>query len=97
MRIYLSGSMASCMDTYKDKFNRAQLYLEEKGHIVINPATLPVGLDSNRYMPICLSMLDGADAICMIGDDWQESKGALLEKAYAEYQGKKVLKIPTFT
>lgn len=93
MRIYLSGSMASCMDTYKDKFNKAQLRLEKEGHIVINPATLPIGLQSDRYMPICLSMLDGADAICMIGSDWQDSKGALLEKAYAEYQGKSVMEI----
>jgi hypothetical protein len=36
-------------------------------------------------------MIDSADAISMIGDDWQNSKGAVLEKLYAEYQGKKVI------
>lgn len=90
MRIYISGSMASCMRTYKQIFEEAQEYLERQGHIVINPATLPIGLDGGRYMPICLSMIDGADAIYMF-NDWEHSKGALLEKAYAEYQGKEIL------
>lgn len=78
------------MSTYRQKFARAQKMLEDEGHIVINPATLPVGLDSDKYMPICLSMIDGADAIFLF-NNWQISKGALLEKAYAEYQGKEIL------
>lgn len=78
------------MSTYRQKFARAQKKLEEEGHIVINPAMLPVGLDMDRYMPICLSMIDGADAIFLF-NNWQNSKGALLEKAYAEYQGKEIL------
>ena len=51
---------------------------------------LPIGLDMDKYMPICLSMVDGADAIFLF-NNWQNSKGALLEKAYAEYQGKEIL------
>lgn len=90
MRIYISGAMRSCMSTYRQKFARAQKMLEEEGHIVINPAVLPVGLDMDRYMPICLSMIDAADAIFLF-NNWQNSKGALLEKAYAEYQGKEIL------
>lgn len=90
MRIYLSGSMASCMGTYKDVFAAEEKKLREQGHLVVNPATLPVGLDRERYMPICLSMIDGADAIYMF-NGWEHSKGALLEKAYAEYQGKEVI------
>jgi len=90
MRIYISGSMASCMNTYRRKFENVQTMLEADGHIVINPAVLPVGLDSDKYMPICLSMIDGADAIYLF-NGWENSKGALLEKAYAEYQGKECL------
>lgn len=90
MRIYISGAMRSCMSTYRQKFARAQKMLEDEGHIVINPAVLPVGLDMDRYMPICLSMIDAADAIFLF-NNWQNSKGALLEKAYAEYQGKEIL------
>ena len=90
MRIYISGAMRSCMSTYRQKFARAQKKLEDEGHIVINPAVLPVGLDMDRYMPICLSMIDGADAIFLF-NNWQNSKGTLLEKAYAADQGKEIL------
>lgn len=90
MRIYLSGAMASCMDTYKTIFAEKQKELESEGHIVINPAMLPHGLDGNKYMPICLAMLDAADAIYMF-NHWEESRGALIEKAYAEYHGKKII------
>lgn len=90
MRVYISGAMSSCMGTYQKKFADVQRQLEADGHIVINPAVLPAGLDGDRYMPICLSMVDGADSIYLF-NNWQNSKGALLEKAYAEYQGKIVV------
>ena len=90
MRIYISGAMAKRPDTYKEEFAKAEKEITEKGYIVINPAWLPKGLDSNRYMPVCLAMVDAADAIYML-DGWEESKGARLEKAYAEYQDKLVL------
>ena len=91
MRVYLSGSVSNCLDTYREKFKEAEDVLKGQGHIVINPACLPIGLSEVDYMPICLSMLEAADAICMIGDDWRHSRGAVLEKAYADYQGKKVI------
>ena len=89
MKIYLSGAMANCAN-YKKILNDKQSELEKQGHIVINPAVLPIGLNNNKYMPICLSMIDGADAIYLF-NNWQNSKGALLEKAYAEYQNKKII------
>lgn len=90
MRIYISGAMASCKDTYKDIFNREQRKLEKDGHIVINPAMLPEGLDQDKYMPICLAMIDGADAVYMF-NDWEHSKGAVAELVYAKYQKKKII------
>ena len=90
MRIYISGAMAKRPDTYKEEFAKAEKEITDKGYIVINPAWLPKGLDKNRYMPICMAMVDAADAIYMM-DGWEESKGARLEKAYAEYQDKLVL------
>jgi hypothetical protein len=35
-------------------------------------------------------MIDAADAIFMM-EGWEQSRGACLEKAYAEYQGKDVM------
>ena len=90
MIIYISGAMASCKDTYKEIFDREQEKLERMGHIVINPAVLPSGLPHDKYMPMCLAMIDGADAIYMF-NNWQDSTGALLEFAYATYQGKEII------
>lgn len=90
MRIYISGAMAKRPDTYKEEFAKAEKEITDKGYTVINPACLPKGLDRNRYMPICMAMVDAADAIYMM-NGWEDSKGARLEKAYAEYQDKLVL------
>lgn len=87
--IYISGSMTSCKN-YKKIFAKMQKMLEADGYIVINPAVLPKGLEREKYMPICMAMIDGADAVYMF-NDWENSKGALLEMAYAEYQGKEVI------
>lgn len=88
MRIYLSGKMKD--KDYHEIFKLSKLKLEAKGHIVLDPSTLPKGLDSNKYMPICNAMIDGADAVVMVGDDWKESRGAMLELQFAKYQGKMI-------
>ena len=82
--------MASCLDTYKEKFARKEMSLTSKGNIVVNPACLPRGLDSNAYMPICMAMLDACDTIYMMAG-WENSKGAMLELDYAKYHNKKVI------
>ena len=88
MRIYISGKMKD--KDYHVGFALAEEALIDKGHIAVNPAVLPKGLDSNKYMPICLSMVDSCDAIVMIEDDWKDSQGAMLEMQFAKYQGKMV-------
>lgn len=86
--IYIAGKMKGKADYGRD-FNEAEKRLTEQGYIVLNPASLPVGLPEKAYMPICLAMLEAADAIYML-KGWQDSHGANLELDYALYQGKKV-------
>lgn len=91
MVVYIAGKMAGCEDTYQQTFAEVAERLEnEKDYFVLNPAILPRGMDGKNYMPICLRLIDCCDAIYMI-DGWQDSKGARLEKAYAEYQGKGIM------
>lgn len=90
MRIYIAGPIASRKDTYKQDFAEAERRLRHLGHITLNPAWLPEGLDGNAYMPICTGMIDACDAIYLL-NGWEQSKGACIEKRYAEYQGKTIL------
>lgn len=87
--IYIAGPITGRPD-YIERFCEAQLNLEADGWIVLNPADLPAGMPADRYMPICLAMLQQADAIYMLGG-WEGSDGAGIEYLLAEYQGKEVL------
>lgn len=90
MVVYISGKMRGLQDLGREHFARAEERLAEAGHVVINPAVLPLGLRSESYMPICLAMVDAADAIYML-EDWHDSPGAKLEHDYAVAQKKTVL------
>ena len=89
MRIYISGKMTGLPDLGRAHFANTERALRESGHIVLNPGVLPLGMPKSAYMPICLAMLDAADAIYMLGG-WDDSPGAHLEMLYAQYQGKRV-------
>jgi len=88
MVIYISGAITNTLD-YKERFSRAEEYLKQLGHAVLNPATLPLGLGYDDYMHIGYAMIDCSDAIYMIGN-WTISKGANLEYKYA-YDKKKMV------
>lgn len=89
MKVYIAGKVRGLKD-YKKYFKEAQDKLEAEGHVVLNPAELPEGLDGKDYMPICLSMLEVADAIYML-PNWIDSEGSAIEFAYAKCQGKIIL------
>lgn len=90
MILYLAGKMTGLPDYGRKQFNEAEKRLTAKGHIVINPARLPIGLDPSDYMRIGLTMLDAADAIYIL-PGWEDSRGTRMERHYARYQGKRVL------
>lgn len=90
MIIYISGKMTGLEDLGQAEFERAARELRGKGHIVLNPGDLTPGLPREAYIPIDLAMITAADAVYMLRS-WPSSRGACLEKAFAEYQGKRIL------
>lgn len=87
MIVYIAGPMKGKPDGNKPAFMEAQRQLEEMGCLVLNPAVLPDGMPAGAYMPICLAMLEQADAVyCLPG--WVESLGAMIERNLAFYQNK---------
>lgn len=89
MKVYIAGRITGD-PRYREKFAEAEAALREVGHIQLNPAVLPEGMEAEDYMRICTAMLDSADAIGLLGD-WTDSPGAKLELHYADYAGKKTV------
>lgn len=90
MIIYIAGKMTGLPDFGRKAFAEAEKKLTAEGHTALNPAWMPTNLPRECYMPICLSMINAAEAVYLL-DGWEDSKGATIEKLYAEYHGKKVL------
>lgn len=86
MKIYLAGKIAGDKQ-YREKFKTAKKALEAQGHIVLNPAILPDGMEQADYMRICLAMLDTAELAVFL-PDYRESKGAMVEWDYCQRIGK---------
>lgn len=79
MILYLAGPISGDLEEYRLKFDAAASYLEAwKGHRVLNPASLPEGMEYEAYMRIGFAMLDEADGIVML-EGWHMSPGAMRE------------------
>jgi len=86
--IYIAGPIKDNPD-YLSDFDAAESYLIMKDWTVLNPANLPEGMSGEKYMPICLAMVQAADAVVLLaGHD--RSMGATLERHFAYYQDKKI-------
>lgn len=94
VKLYISGPITGIPD-YKEKFMAAAKKLEGTGAVVLNPATLPEGMNREDYMRICLSMVDVADVVVML-PGWEDSAGARLERNYAIYQMKYCVDLGVF-
>ena len=91
--IYISGPMRGLIDYGRQNFRQAEEFLRKRfGYTVLNPAVLPLDLNPESYMPICLAMLREADHIGLL-PGWQDSAGANLELRFAQETDKHVIDI----
>lgn len=83
-KVYLSGPITGAPD-YKERFLAAENKIKEKGFTeIINPARIEIEcLSWQEYMEIDMTLLDMCDTIIML-EGWERSKGAKIEKEYAE-------------
>lgn len=81
-RCYIAGPMSGEVSGNREAFFSAAHYMEERGDIALNPASLPAGLTEPQYMDICFAMMRAADTIVML-PGWQKSAGATAEYHYA--------------
>lgn len=82
MKIYIAGPMTGHENFNRDAFNKMAARLADRGHVVLNPATLPTGLSQGEYMDICLAMVRAADGVFLL-PGWKASSGAIAEYHYA--------------
>lgn len=93
-KIYIAGKITGDSN-YRKKFKETSCRLEQLGYSVMNPATLPDGFTWEEYMTITLSMLDVCDLAYFL-NDWNDSKGAMLEYGYAVAKGKEIMFAESF-
>ncbi len=87
--VYIAGKITG--DTcYYSKFSAASDSLENLGFIVLNPATLPKGMEYEQYLEIGITMLDQADILFLLSD-YEDSPGALKELNFAKEKGIKII------
>lgn len=89
-KIYIAGPMTGLPNFNRDAFNKEALRLQSLGHVELNPAILPDGLEQHEYMAICIEMVKMADQLVLL-PNWERSAGAAAEHALAIKLGKPVI------
>ena len=100
-RVYLSGRMSNIPPViWRWRFSIIKETLKEKGWTVINPSDTVIARHPWLYniigyrltLAYDLMLLRHCDAIYMVGTDWQQSRGARLERLKARNWNIKELK-----
>ncbi|WP_421323252.1 DUF4406 domain-containing protein [Aeromonas veronii] len=89
-KIYIAGPMSGLPNFNRDAFDKESLRLQSLGHVALNPAILPDGLEQHEYMAICIEMVKMADQLVLL-PNWERSAGATAEHALAIKLGKPVI------
>ena len=85
-KVYIAGPMTGFENFNKTAFFDMARVIVGRGHVALNPAILPDGLEQREYMDICIAMVRCANTICLL-DGWEASAGARAERAVAEKIG----------
>lgn len=85
-RIFISGKITGYR-FYKLKFKYHARKLKRLGYHAVIPSILPLGWTHEQYMHVCKAMIDTCEIVYFL-KDWQNSKGAKEEMAYAVDRGK---------
>lgn len=84
-RVYISGPISGT-DDYLERFARVEERIKARDWVAVNPAKVNASLPKDTsyacYIDTSLAMLRHCTMIWMM-KGWKDSKGALLEYAYA--------------
>ena len=93
--IYLAGPISGpLLESNRQRFHDVEAKVLAKWFgnaekVILNPATLPLGLTEQDYMSIGMHMLFAADTLVML-DGWEQSAGATIEFNTAKKCGKRI-------
>lgn len=92
-KVYISGQISGLpAEEVKERFRKAEAQLKEQGYVVVSPLNNGIPWDAPWELHIAMDiiLLMGCDTIYLL-NGWDDSRGATLEKNFAELTKKKVI------
>lgn len=89
MRVYIAGQVTDRTDDELEVFFDAEKKLLDTGFTVVNPVTLCRNAGITDWIPcmaLCLDEVTKCSMVFML-QNWEDSNGAKLERAFAIRQG----------